>query len=331
MIWIDANEAGPDSREVAGAVAVREAARAVDSPYQPPMDTTRYRARLRYGWDGDAPIAALARDARGRPVGLLELWFPHWDNTHSALADLTVDPAARRQGIGRRLFELAVERTAAERRTQIIISGPDQAASAAFAKAMGLEAALTSIERRQDLSTLDWDQLDREYAEAERLAADYELIRIAGETPADWLPAVATMTAAINDAPIGALNIEDEVFTPERIRMFETAQLARNLRLYRVIARHRETGELAGHTVVAVERERPWHGWQYDTSVLRAHRGHRLGLLVKLAMMYWLGTEEPQLRIIDTDNAESNAHMIRVNELLGYQVVGAANEWQKSI
>ena len=62
-----------------------------------------------------------------------------------------------------------------------------------------------------------------------------------------------------------------------------------------------------------------------------AHRGHRLGLVLKIAMLYWLREEEPQLRIVDTWNAASNAHMIRVNEMLGYQVMAEAIVWQRHL
>ena len=65
------------------------------------------------------------------------------------------------------------------------------------------------------------------------------------------------MASAINDAPTDDLDIEDEVFSAERMRAYETAQLARGHRLFRVFARHRETGELAGHSVVVVDGERP--------------------------------------------------------------------------
>ena len=41
------------------------------------------------------------------------------------------------------------------------------------------------------------------------------------------------MSAAINDAPTDDLDIEDEVFTPQRIRDYEHAQAARGYRLYR--------------------------------------------------------------------------------------------------
>ena len=68
---------------------------------------------------------------------------------------------------------------------------------------------------------------------------------------------MADLTAAINDAPTDDLDIEDGVLSPERVRGYEDAQLAKGHRLYRVFARHRETGDLAGHTVVVVDGERP--------------------------------------------------------------------------
>ena len=97
------------------------------------------------------------------------------------------------------------------------------------------------------------------------------------------------------------------------------------------MARHRETGELGGHTVVAVEEQRPALADQHDTAVARAHRGHRLGLLLKAGMLLWLAEAEPQLETIDTWNAESNDHMIAVNEALGYRVMGRELQFQRDL
>jgi peptide/nickel transport system ATP-binding protein len=41
--------------------------------------------------------------------------------------------------------------------------------------------------------------------------------------------------------------------------------------------------------------------------------------------------EEPQLREVDTWNAESNDHMIGVNELLGYRVLGRVLDFQRPV
>lgn len=45
--------------------------------------------------------------------------------------------------------------------------------------------------------------------------------------------------------------------------------------------RHRETGQLGGHTIVAVDDERVHLGSQHDTTVSPDHRGRRLGLVLK--------------------------------------------------
>jgi RimJ/RimL family protein N-acetyltransferase len=200
-----------------------------------------------------------------------------------------------------------------------------------FLKAMRLDPVLEEVFRRQDLLAVDWSKLDREERQARQRAAGYELLRLPGSVPDELMPAVVALTEAINDAPTDDLDFQDEVFTPERIRAYEAAQAGFDHRIYRLVARHRETGELAGHTVVAVEADRPWHSWQHDTSVVRGHRGHRLGLLLKIGMLRWLREVEPQLRSLYTGNAASNAHMIAVNETLGYEVVARTVEWQRHL
>jgi GNAT superfamily N-acetyltransferase len=329
LTWLDPDHL--DDRDVAGAVAVLEAARLADYPHQLGPTVSWFTARLRHGWDGDPPTAGLARDGRGRVVGVVEVSLSEWDNTHTGWVDVTVHPVGRGQGIGRRMFEEGVERVRAAGRTLLLSESFELSPGVGFLKAMGLDRASDVVQRRQDLLATDWTHLAETYADAERHGGDYELLRLPGAIPDELLADAVAMTAAINDAPIDGLDIEDEVFSPERIRAFETSQRAYGRRTYRIVARERRTGELAGHTQVAVEADRPWFGAQFDTSVLRAHRGHRLGLLLKIAMMRWLADVEPQLLLLDTWNAASNAHMIRVNEALGYRVVATAAEWQRHL
>jgi RimJ/RimL family protein N-acetyltransferase len=327
LTWLDPGHL--DERDVAGAVAVLEASRLADYPHQLGPTVSWFTARLRHGWDGDPPTAGLARDGRGRVVGVVEVSLPTWDNTHTGWVDVTVDPVSRGQGIGRRMFEEGVDRIQAAGRTLLLSESFDLSPGVGFLKAMGLDRASDVVQRRQDL--LSPPGLAETYADAERRTGDYDLLRLPGPVPDELLADVVAMTAAINDAPIDDLDIEDELFSPRRIRAFETSQRAYRRRTYRLVARERRTSELAGHTQVAVEADRPWFGAQLDTSVLRAHRGRRLGLLLKIAMMRWLADVEPQLLLLDTWNAASNAHMIRVNEALGYRVVATAAEWQRHL
>ena len=329
LTWLDPSSF--DQRSVAEAVALLEDARLVDSPHELSWTVSSYSAHLRHGWDGDPPMGALARTAEGRAAGVLEVHLPTYDNKHLGFVLVTVDPAVRRQGIGRELFSIGSERVKEAGRTVLMSDTFDPGPGVAFLEKMGLKQASKDVERRQLLQTLDNGRIDSEFEGAKSHATAYELVRIATPIPEELIDDVVRATHAINDAPTDDLDLEDEVFSPERIRAFEAAAAAAGRRLYRLAVRHRDSGDLAGHTIVAVEIERPWYAHQYDTSVVRAHRGHRLGVLLKAAMLRWLREDEPQLRILDTWNAASNAHMIEVNEVLGYHVIAESSGWQRRL
>ncbi|WP_246486979.1 hypothetical protein [Kribbella qitaiheensis] len=187
------------------------------------------------------------------------------------------------------------------------------------------------MNRRQDIAGLDWSLVEALYDDAVRASSAYELIRITGRLPEEMLADMVAVTESINDAPRDELDIEDDEYSPERLRAYEEAQLGRERSIYRVIARERATGVLAGHSTVTVEQERPHIAEQADTAVSRDHRGHRLGALVKTGMLLWLREAEPAITQLDTWNAESNSHMIAINEQLNYHIVARALDFQKSL
>ncbi len=322
---------GPDDLDdVRAYVEVDNAVRAADSPWERPQTEHNAEGSLRHGWDGQPDDYFLAT-VDGKAVGFASYYTSKWDNFHLAWTGVAVHPAHRRQGHGSAMLDAMVERARSEGRTTIGIDAWDAPGPLAFAARHGLEQKSVGLLRRQFLAELDRDLLARLFDEALPYAAAYELVRLAGASPEQEIESLAEMAASINDAPTDDLDVEDEVFNGQRIREYEQAQLARGHRLYRVAARHRETGAWAGQTVVAVDGAEPHLGDQHDTSVVRAHRGHRLGLLLKLDMLRWLAEAEPQVREIDTWNAESNDHMIDVNEALGYRVMGRGLDFQKRI
>jgi RimJ/RimL family protein N-acetyltransferase len=327
--WLDPTSL--DRRDVDAVAAVWEMSRAADAPGDRASTALSVRATLKYGWDLNPAQTAVFRDARGRAVGVLDLHVSRYDNRHVADVGVTVDPSARRRGIGRRLFEIGVERAVADGRTLITAHCRDGGPGMGFAKAMGLDRASEEVRRAQDLWSLDGDRIDGLAAEAAGHHADYEIVPIGYPTPEEMLEPIAVLTAAINDAPTDDLDVEDEVFTPERMRALEQSQFAYDHRMYRLVARHRDTGELAGQTIVVVPALQPWFAYQLDTSVVRGHRGHRLGLALKIAMLRGLAQAEPQVRTLETWNAASNEHMIGINEALGYRVVSRAIDWQKHL
>jgi GNAT superfamily N-acetyltransferase len=310
--------------------AVDEAVRAVDEPWGHPILASRVAGALRYGWDGDVPLAFLAT-AEGVDIATAQYETSTYDNQHLAWLSVGVHPEHRRHGHGTAVLQLLLDRARAEGRTSVGGESWDLPAPRAFAEKHGFVAKSVEVNRRQHLAKVDRAEIDRRYDDALVHATAYELVRRAGATPAEEMDAIARMTAAINDAPTDDLDIEDEVFPPERVTGYEIAQLGRGDALYRVFARHRETGELAGQTVVVVERERPHVAHQHDTSVVGTHRGHRLGMLLKADMLRWLAEAEPQVETVDTWNAQSNDHMIDVNEALGYEIIGRALAWQRPL
>ena len=328
---MELREFGPDdSGSIAAAVAIENAVAAVDGPWRHPITAYRFEMNMRHGWDGEPARRFLVVEA-GEPVGQASLSTSEWDNLDLAWLDVNVHPDCRRGGVGTEALTALHDECRRLGRPLVGLDGWDSDSTRGFAGAVGYEQKSTAINRRQPLSDLGADFVAAAYAEAEPLASDYELVRIAGRSPEALHDELAVVAASINDAPLDDLEIEDEVFSAQRVRDFEQAQIESGQRLYRVVARHRESGALAGHTVVSVDCERPWIGIQEDTTVVASHRGHRLGLLLKADLCRWLLDAEPQLRTLDTWNAESNDHMISVNERLGYEVLGRALEFQRRI
>ncbi len=319
-----------DTGAVARSVAVLEAVRRHEQPWSHPCTADWLALSIRHGWDGE-PATHFLATLDGTDVATATYETTTYDNVHLAWLGVDVHPEHRRRGHGSAVLEHLMARARREGRTSVGMDGWDLPGPPAFARKHGFEQKQVSVNRRQHLARIDRAALDRLHAEALVAASDYELLHRVGLTPEEELPALSELAASINDAPTDDLDVEDEAYPPERIVAYEAAQAARGHVLHRVIARHRETGELAGHTAVAVETLRPGIGHQHDTSVVRAHRGHRLGVLLKTDMVRWLAEAQPQLETIDTWNAESNDHMIGVNEALGYEVNARALAFQRSL
>jgi len=328
---MDITRFGPD--DVAALkewVELSNAVRLADSPWETEVTLLRTEARFRVGWDGEPSTPYLAT-VDGSVVGGGAISISEYDNLHLAWIGVIVHPDHRRQGHGSAILAFLEDEVRRLGRTSVGADGWESDATREFAAKHGYEKKHQAIARRQYLAEIDRVELDKRYDEALKAATDYVLERQRLPAPEADLPDIAEMASAINDAPTDDLDIEDEVFSAERMKAYEDASAFRGERGYRVVARHVPTGKLAGQTVVVVESERPAYGDQHDTSVVSSHRGHRLGLLLKAEMLRWLAEGEPQIEHIETFNAESNDHMIGVNEILGYRIMARELAYQKSL
>lgn len=310
-----------DLPAIDAAVALTERVRLVDAPWALPETREWFRTALATGFDG-SPEEAWLGSVEGEPVVLARLERSRWDNRDLAWTEVDVHPEHRRRGLGSEMLERVLGETAEQGCIRVATSLWDLPPGLAFARRHGFKVVSVEVNRSWSPADLTQQQLDSCAQEAWALAADYELLRWQGSTPPDLVDEIVELTAGINDAPMDDLDFEDEQFSAERLAAYEDGLHACDARLYRLVVRHRPSGELAGHTVVAVEAKHPERAHQHDTTVARTHRGHRLGLLLKTEMIRWLAEAEPRLGRIDTWNAESNRHMVAVNERLGYRILG---------
>jgi len=319
-----------DLAQVAAVAGIQEAARQVDDPEEFPPIAEMLAAYIRYGWDLEPEEHFLyIPEGATEPVGVLVMDLPTRDNLHLVWAQIFIHPDHRRRGHGSVIMNEALRITReAGRNTIWVAAGEDDQGAQCFVERFGFRYASHDARRRQVLADVDDTEVRRLLASAEAAAADYYLQRLRPPTSDEVLSELVEVTAAINDAPMGDLTYEDEKFDLQRVQDLETALLGRAERGYRVIARHRETGEVGGHTMVITDPLRSHVGMQADTAVARHHRGHRLGLLLKIDMMRWLAEVEPQLKVIETWNNADNRFMINVNEALGYRLSRIFNVYE---
>jgi GNAT superfamily N-acetyltransferase len=313
---------GPaDTGQIRACFEVHLAAERVDEPAGPWFTERPFTGWLTVGWDGNPREAWLATD-QGSAVGWYRLDLPVRENADQAYLNIVVHPAGRRRGLGRALLQHAAGRAAANGRTVLNGAARDGSPGEAFARVAGAKPGLVEVQRVLDIGKLEQGKLAGLRGPAERAAAGYSLVSWVGPVPEEYIEQTAAVYNGMADAPRDA-EITHEEWDAQRVReRVNGLRPQYGMRDYAVAARHEDTGELAGLTEVSVDPANPGWGFQVFTVVRREHRGHRLGLLLKIAMMELLATTEPQLERIMTSNGQSNEHMIAVNEAMGYTVYG---------
>ena len=276
-----------------------------------------------------------------RVVGVWTVRTPLVDNLSTAGVQVEVAPDARRRGYGTLLLAHA-EQIAREAGRTVLHSWQllphDEAApdpTTAFAVRHGYTSALPSL--RSDLDLADGPDgpdggpdvaralgvLDAEVGGLrDRLARDYRLVTWWNRCPDEHLVDRAHLMQRMStDAPTGDLVAEEERWDGDRVREYEAAAEAMNRDTVETCALHVPSGRLVAFTQISVPRGDPAISYQWDTLVLREHRGLRLGMWIKAANLRAAVAQHPAIRRLTTFNAASNTPMLRVNFAMGYTPV----------
>ncbi|MDQ0726501.1 GNAT family N-acetyltransferase [Microbacterium sp. W4I20] len=300
--------------------------------------------------DENTPLVGFVAKVGGRvvargnvalPVGAGECW-----------AAVSVLPEYRNRGIGSALYERLEQVARSEGRMTVqnqtsfaadALSGATHAAPTGFG---AVPAELTStrflhghgfsLEQVGRLSGLslpvDPQAFSALLADAEAAADGYRTVSWQGRTPEDWLQGIALVrTRMSTDAPNAGIEQTEDVWTADRVRAMDDRWESSPRTRLTTIAVDDGTGQIAGFTELDVPPEPHRPVEQIDTLVLRDHRGHRLGMLMKLTNIRELGDRFPDHVLIETMNAEENRHMLDVNEAVGFVPLSYAARWKKVI
>ncbi|GLY96954.1 GNAT family N-acetyltransferase [Actinoplanes sp. NBRC 103695] len=281
---------------------------------------------------GHRSIRAVAR-LDGRAVGYVALGLPLLDNLELASLDLNVLPDFRRRGVGRAMLDFAIEQARAEGRkhltSETVQTRPD---GDAFAAAQGAKAALPETRSRLDLTTVDQDRYDRMLAEAWTHADGYRVVSWVGMPAEEYLDAIAYLDGRmVQDAPMGDLTIEPEKVDADRIRKSEQNRLDRGIDRFHTGVVHEATGRMVAWTTLSGPPALETHIWQHITIVDPDHRGHRLGMIVKLENLRHTLAHKPALTAIDTFNATANDFMLSINREMGFRAADTWMQWELAI
>jgi GNAT superfamily N-acetyltransferase len=293
-------------------------ARAID------VDAPTYFEIYSYG----DPLAPLA-------VGALEV--SRVDNLEWIRGELIVDLDHRRQGHGSATLAHLEDRARdLARRTLLFNVDEDErdlgaGPSRHFAPRHGYRVIEENVVRE-----LTWPRPEGELAQLEArfvpAARDYDILSWRSQAPGELLSGLARVKAVMPvEVPDAGYGAHEEVWDDARVRHHEDRVNEMGRDLLVAVARHRTTGEVVGFSELTVSRERPGTAYQWDTLIVRAHRGHHLGALLKLATMRLLESGGYATRTIYTSNNSLNAAMIAVNDALGARPMGGNVTWQKDL
>ena len=306
------------------------AAARADEQRRPPMSARVFRSWLTFGWTEDPAELWLAHRGASRDCGFYQLSLPARENRNLAELTPVVHPAHRRGGLGTALVAHAAARAREARRTTLTAHTDEASAGEAFARALGASYRMTGVFPVLRLDSVPAEHLAALRARAESASSGYSLLTWEGATPEEQLDAAAALYQAEEDAPRPA-GEETQRWDRGRVRADDRRIADQGLRFYTVAARPESGGELVAITQLGVDPGRPDWAIQELTAVARPHRGHRLGLRVKVAMLGLLAEREPQVSSILTHNAGGNEHMIAINEQLGFEVLERQTSWTLGI
>jgi GNAT superfamily N-acetyltransferase len=299
-----------DADQVASWLALL-AAGAADTPDDPPPCPADLAGSLRFPPPG-IDLADWVVRREEQVVGTLRMAFDEGATT-ARVDRLLVHPAFRGQGLGRGLLDLAWAN--ARDRTDLTALVLDTA----FARAAGaVELPGAYLRMRMDLSACGPQ-------DPPPTAPGYRLTSWGDTAPDRYVLGAAWLERTLGD---DAVEPPAEPVGTSYLRRLEHMRAGRARHAHHVGAIHVATGMLVGYTNITTVEANREHLFQGMTVVHHAHRGHGLGLALKLTNLANARRARPTARFVDTTNSEANEPMTALNTAMGYHPSGRLTTWR---
>jgi GNAT superfamily N-acetyltransferase len=262
-------------------------------------------------------------------IGAAWVTWPLAENQQIAAVELAVLPPNRRQGVGSALLEAVRAQVVADGRSAVLAEtyspyGESVGSGAVFAAARGFVSQYAALHQVRDYPV---DGLDSQAAAIAEQHRDYGLVSWAAECPENFVDQYCELLSLVDDeVPLDDLEMQPKRWTPERLRAREEHRRTQGHFGSTTVAIAPD-GVLAGYTELTGSPRQSGRLNQHDTLVRPEHRGHRLGLALKLANLTELQSRHPEAATIHTWNAEANHPMIAVNDQLGFRPIEHQHVW----
>lgn len=314
--------------------SVDEATRPADVPADPLSEVLpRLEDRPEAGYRNELWLGTVD----GAAVVCGELELPTLDNETKAHVEVRVLTEHRRRGYGSAMLAHLIERARSNGRCLLHGEIPepidgDAPPGPSFARAHGARQVLFEVRRKLELRALDEAALRQLAEDAWKHASGYSLVQWVDRTPDDIVDDLAVLKGRMStDAPHEEMSWDPEAYDAKRVRALEELVAAKHCRFVATGARHDASGELVGFTDIGVNIGVTRVAYQWDTIVRPDHRGHRLGLLMKLANLDLLMRTISGVELVNTWNAAINEHMISVNEAMGFRAADVEWAWELDV
>lgn len=296
--------------------------------------------------DPYSPQTLFVARVDGRIVGRAVQTLPIEEESRVALMSVEVLAAFRSRGIGGALLE-AVEANAREAGRTVFAgdsmalpaegpqldsptgfgSVPESNPGVRFAVRHGY--VLGQVVRGSRLA-LPFDAATALGDAAEASGPGYRSAAWTGPIPEHRLDDLARLHSRMStDAPSADLQITPEVWDADRVRSLDELRGKTDRTILTSVVEHIESGTLVAFSELSVPHDPALAVQQEDTLVLKEHRGHRLGMLAKVANLELLEREHPGRAWVITFNAEENRPMLDVNEAIGFVPFVYEAVWEK--